>query len=100
MKLLTNERRKSHENAKNCDIWKEKFEYEQTKDKKYCKVSDHCYYKEYTDASHSICDLKHSVPKEIAIVCHSSSNHDYNLIIKVLAEEFFYLTIYLFMRKH
>ena len=38
------------------------------KDKKYCKVSDHCHYTgEYRGAAHSICNSKHSVPKKIPI---------------------------------
>ena len=39
------------------------------KDKKYCKVRDHCHYTgEYRGAAHSICNLKYSVPKKIPLV--------------------------------
>ena len=59
------------------------------KDKKYCKVTDHCHYTgEYRGAVQSICYLKYSVPKRIPIVFHNGSNYDYHFIIKELAEEF------------
>ena len=66
-----------------------KVEYKYVKDKKYCKVRDHCHYtKEYRDAAHSICNLKYSVPKRIAIVFNNGSDYDYHFIIKELAEVF------------
>ena len=38
------------------------------KDKKYCKVGDHCpYIGKYRAAAHSVCDLKYVVPKKIPI---------------------------------
>ena len=59
------------------------------KDKKYCKVRDHCHYTgEYRGAAHSIFNLKYRVPKKIPIVLHSGSNYDYLFIIKELIEEF------------
>ena len=59
------------------------------KDKKYCRVRDHCHYtREYKGAAHSICHLKYSVPKKIPIAFHNGSNYDYHFIIKDLAEEF------------
>ena len=89
MKLLTKEQQESYENAKICYICKEKFENKYVKDKKYCKVRDHCHYTgEYRGAAHSICNLKYSVPKKIPIVFHNGSNYDYHFIIKELAEEF------------
>ena len=66
MKLLT---KKSSRNLMKmqksvCYICKEKFENKYWKDKKYCKVRDHCHYSgEYRDAAHSICNLKYSVSK-------------------------------------
>ena len=44
MKLLTKEQQASYENLKICDICKENFENKYLKDKKYCKVRDHCHY--------------------------------------------------------
>ena len=59
------------------------------KDKKYCKVRDHCHYTgEYRGAAHSIFNLKYRVPKKIPIVLHSGSNYAYLFIIKELIEEF------------
>ena len=58
------------------------------KDKKYCKVRDHCLYTGvYRGAAHSICSLKFSLPKKSPIVFHNGSNYDYHFIIKELAEE-------------
>ena len=89
MKLLTKEQKESYENAKICYIYKEKFENEYLKDKRYRKVRDHCHYtEEYRGAAHSICNLNYNVPKNIPIVFHNGSNYDYHFIIKVFAEEF------------
>ena len=64
----------------------EKFEHKYIKDKKYCKVTDHCHYTgEYGGAAHGLCDLNHSLPKEIPIFFHNGSNFDYHFIIKKLA---------------
>ena len=99
MKLLTKEQQESYENAKLCYICKEIFKDRYVKDKKYCKVRDHCHYtEECRGAAHSICNLKNSVPKKILIVFHNGSNYDYDFIIKKLAEEL-KKTIYLFRRK-
>ena len=54
---------------------------------KYNKVRDHCHYiRPYRCALHSICNLKYSVPKKIAIVFHNRSKHDYHFIMKELEE--------------
>ena len=37
------------------------------KDKKYCKVRDHCHTGEYSGAAHSLCNLKYSVPKKFIL---------------------------------
>ena len=42
--LLTNKQEESHENTKICCICKEKLEDKYARDKKYCKVRDHCHY--------------------------------------------------------
>ena len=89
MKLLTKEQQESYENAKICYICKEKFENKYLKDKKYCKVRDHCHYTgEYRGAAHSICNLKYSAPRTFLIVFQNGSNYEYHFIIKELAEEF------------
>ena len=66
MKLLTKEWQEPYENSKICNICKEKFENKYLKDKRYCKVSDHCHYTgEYRGAAHSIYNLKYNVPEKI-----------------------------------
>ena len=63
--LSTNEQQESFENAKLCYICKENFENKYLKNKKYCRVRYHCHYTgEYRGAAHSICNLKHNVPKK------------------------------------
>ena len=58
-KVLTIEQQESYENAKICYIWKQKSENEYLKDKKYCKVRNHCHYTgEYRGTDHSIVYLK------------------------------------------
>ena len=58
------------------------------KDKRYCKVRNHCYYTgQYRGAAHSIRTLKYSVPKKVPIVFHNEYNYDYYFIIKELVEE-------------
>ena len=52
------------------------------KDKKCCKVRDHCYYRgEYRGAAQSIYNLKDSISKEIFKVFHNGSNYNYQFII-------------------
>ena len=88
MKLLTKEHQDSWK-CKICCICKEKFENKYLKDKKYCKVTDHCHYTgEYRITAHSICNLKYSVPKKFPIVFHNGSIYDYHFITKGLAEKF------------
>ena len=83
MKLLANKQQQLYENANICYICKEKSEHKYIKDKKYCKVRDHCHYTgEYRRAGDSICNLKNSVPKKIPIVFHNRSDNDYHFLIK------------------
>ena len=65
MKLLTKEQQESYENAKICYICKEQLKTKYLKDKRYCKVRDHCYYTgKYRGAVHNICNIKYSVSKK------------------------------------
>ena len=65
MKLLTKQQQELYENAKIYYIYREKFANKYLKNKKYGKVRNQCYYTgEYRGASHSICNLKYSVPKK------------------------------------
>ena len=87
LNLLTKERQDHRKIHKICCICKEKFENKYLKGKKYHKVRDHCHYtEEYRGAVHSICNLKYSTPKKIAIVFHNGSNYDFYFIIKESAE--------------
>ena len=89
MKLLTKEQHQSYENAKICYICREKIKNRYVKEKKYCKVRDHCNFTgEYRGAAHIICNFKYSLPKKIPVYFHNRSNYDYHFIIKDLAEEF------------
>ena len=55
------------------------------KNRKYCKIRDHCHYTgEYRCALHSI-----FLDKNIPIVFHNGSNHDYQFIIKELNKNCF-----------
>ena len=48
---------------------------------------EHCHYTgEYTAATHSISNLKYSLPKEIPIVFHNGYNYVNHFIIKKLVE--------------
>ena len=59
------------------------------KDKKYCKVRDHCHYTgEYRGVAHSIFNLKWSISKNIPSAFHNGSNYDYHFTMPELAEEF------------
>ena len=65
MKLLLKENQQSYKNAKICYICNRKFENKYLKNKKYLKVRDHCDFTgEYRGTSHSIYNLKYSVPKK------------------------------------
>ena len=64
-------------------IYKEKFEDNYFKDKKYCKVRYYCHYvSEYRGTTRSIYNLKYSVPKEIIVIVHNVSNYGYHFIMK------------------
>ena len=53
MKLLTKKQEKLFENSKICSNGREKLKNEYLKDKKYCKVRDHCHYAEaYRGVAH------------------------------------------------
>ena len=83
MKLIIKEQQESFENAKICDICKEKFENKHVKDKKCCEGTDHCHYTEgYRGAAQSICNSKNSLTKKIPKAFHNGFNYGYHFIIK------------------
>ena len=52
------------------------------------KGRDHCHYTgKYRGAAHSNCNLNYKISKEIPVVFHNGSKHDYHFIIKQLARE-------------
>ena len=62
MKLLTKAHQESFEKAKTCYTCKAKIGNKNWKDKKYCKVWDHCRYTgEYRGAAHGIYNLDNNV---------------------------------------
>ena len=66
MKLSKREQRKPFKNETISYICKEKFENKCMKDKKVCKVKDHCHYTgEYRGAAHSVCNLKDSLSEKL-----------------------------------
>ena len=76
MKLLTNKKQKSYENAKICYICKERIEDKHAPEKNYCKVRYRCHYiGEYRGTAHSIYNLKYSVSTEIPLVFHKGSKY-------------------------
>ena len=53
------------------------------------KDRNHCHYTgKYRGASHSVCNPRYKVVKEIPVVFHNGSVYDYHFIIKYLAKEF------------
>ena len=65
MRLLTKGQKESYKNEKICYICQEKFENKHVKNKKYCKISDHCCCTgEERGAAHSICNSKFRVPNK------------------------------------
>ena len=83
---LTNDEKKSYEKQKVCYICKKEFYTNKNDENEFKlkhKVRDHCHYN-----THSICNLRCKIPREIPVVFHNGSTYDYHFIIKQLAEEF------------
>ena len=52
------------------------------------KIKDHCHYAgKFIGATHSICNLKYKVPKEIPVIIHNTS-YDTHFMLNQLAIEF------------
>ena len=72
-----------------CYICKKKLKANMLKVNTYRKVKDHCHYTgEYRGAAQTICNLNCSVPKEIPVVFHNESNHEFCFMINDLTEKF------------
>ena len=79
---LANKENKLYLNQKVRHIFKKEFG---TDDK---KVRDHFQFaSKYRGAAHDVCNLNYKVLKEIPIVLHNGSTHDYHFIIKELAKK-------------
>ena len=85
---LTKKEKKIHRKQKVCYICRKGFCTDDG-NKKYHKLRNHCHCTgKYREAAHRSCNLRYKTPKEIPIVFHNGSTHDYYFIIKELAEEF------------
>ena len=89
---LTDKEKETHENQKTCYICGKEFCTDKNNKKEFrkmWKVRDyHHYTGKYRGAAHSNCNLNCKIPKEIPVVFHNGSTHDYHFIIKQLAREF------------
>ena len=75
----TKEQQQSFKKTKICYICKKKFAHKYFNDINYRKARDHCRYAgKYGGAAHSMRNLKCCIPKEILVVFHSESKHDYH----------------------
>ena len=87
---LTDEKNNIYNKQKIFYIWKKKFCLDKD-DKSYInrkKVKDHCHdTRKFRGPTHSICNLKYKVPKEIPIIIHNAS-YDTRFILNQLAIEF------------
>ena len=82
----TKKERKANRDQKVCCICKRAFS---SYDDKYHKIKDHCYYTgRYIGAAHVVCSKNCKIAKEMPIVFHNGSTHDYHFIVKELAKEF------------
>ena len=82
---LKNKEIRFYEKQKVCHIGKRNI----CDDKNKTKARDHCHYTgKIRGATHSECNLRYKVPKEIPIVFHNGSTYDYHFLIKKLAKEF------------
>ena len=69
---LTKKGLKSHQDAKVCYICGKIILKKLSKSINYWKIGDHCIYAgKYRGATHSICNLKFNVPREILVVFHN-----------------------------
>ena len=88
---LTDKDTESYEKQKVCHVCKKGFCYDKNEKKKiklYQAVRDHCHYTgKFRETTHSICNLKYKVQREILVKIHNDSKYDYHFIIKELAEK-------------
>ena len=89
---LTDNESTFYNEQEECHICEKEFCYdkiEKNKFKLYQKVRDHCHYTgTFRGVAPSIYNLRYKVPQEIPVKIHNGSKHDYDFIIRELAEEF------------
>ena len=74
-----------YHNATHCHICEK--ELEDTDDKNYKSVRDHCHLTgKFRGAAHSICNLKYRLPKFYPVIFHNLSGYDSHLFIKNLGK--------------
>ena len=79
---------KSYKKQNLCYICKKEFSTDGG-NKRHHKIRDHCHYAiKLRGAAHNICNLRCKTPKEISVVFHNGSTHNYHFIINQLAKEF------------
>ena len=91
MDPLTDKEKEYYDMQKKYYICKKSFVYDEEKDTyiNYRKVRDYCHFtRKVRGATHSICNLRYRIPREIPVIFHNGSKYDYHFIIKELAEEF------------
>ena len=91
MTPLTYKENRSYENQKVCYICKKEFCIDDTNAfKLYHKVRYHSHYiGKFRGASHSICNLRYKIPKEILVLeIHNGTTYNYQFMINQLAKEF------------
>ena len=90
---FTDEQNKSYEKQKVCYICKKELitddgDDDDNDDKRYQEVRDDGHYTGKFKSAHNICNLRHKIPKEIAVVFHNGSTYYYQIVIEELAKEF------------
>ena len=75
----------NYEEQKLCHICNKEFCYdenEKNKFKRYQKVSDHCHYTgKFREATHSICNTRYKIQREIPVKILNGSKYDDHFII-------------------
>ena len=89
--ILTNDKKESYENKKNCRICGKELYTDKNNEKEFKlkqNVRDHNHYTgKYRGTAHSNCNLRYKIPREIPVIFHNGPTYDYCFIIKKLAKK-------------